>query len=173
MTIVEGSSRWYGSFLAGIGTLSTETTPTIQNAPYTFVSRFEGAEGAIPEELLVTGHAGCYNHALANIARKNGASVESITTTAQLTMGTDDQGSDGHGYSVEGIHLVVLADLPGITDDEFQQIADDARRLCAISKILRVPITLVATRVRRPLPLDMLADQAGIPTPVGPEDVVR
>ncbi len=150
MTIVTGSSRWYGSFLEGAGNLATETTDTIRNAPYTYASRFEGASGAIPEELLVTGHAGCYNHALANIARKNGVAVESITTTAQLTMGTDNQGPDGHGYSVEGIHLIVRADLPDITDEKFQEIADDARRLCSISKILRVPITLDATRIASP-----------------------
>jgi len=150
MTIVTGSSQWYGSFFEGTGNLSTETTDTIRSAPYTYASRFEGAPGAIPEELLVTGHAGCYNHALANIARKNGVAVESIITTAQLTMGTDNQGSDGHGYSVGGIHLIVQADLPGITDEKFQEIADDARRLCSISKILRVPITLDATRVALP-----------------------
>jgi osmotically inducible protein OsmC len=147
MTIVAGSSHWNGSFFDGTGTLSTDTTETIRNAPYTYASRFEGSPGAIPEELLVAGHAGCYNHALANIARKNGVAVKFITTTAQLTMGTDDQGSDGHGYSVEGIHLIVRADLPAITDEQFQQLADDARRLCAISKILRVPITLDATRI--------------------------
>jgi osmotically inducible protein OsmC len=150
MTIVTGSSQWYGSFFEGTGSLSTETTDTIQGAPYTYASRFEGAPGAVPEELLVTGHAGCYNHALANIARKNGVAVESITTTAQLTMGTDNQGSDGHGYSVEGIHLIVQADLRDISDEKFQEIADDARKLCSISKILRVPITLDATRVALP-----------------------
>lgn len=147
MTIVAGSSHWSGSFLDGTGTLSTDTTDTVNAARYTYASRFEGAPGAIPEELVVTAHAGCYNHALANIARKNGVTVESIDTVAQLTMGTDDQGSDGHGYSVEGIHLVVQADLPGITDERFQELADEARRLCAISKILRVPITLDAARV--------------------------
>jgi osmotically inducible protein OsmC len=150
MTIVAGSSQWNGSFFGGTGTLSTDTSETIHDAPYTFASRFEGAPGAIPEELLVTGHAGCYNHALANIARKNGVAVESITTTAQLTMGTDSQGSDGHGYSVESIHLIVRADLPDATDAQFQELADDARRLCAISKILRVPITLEAARITQP-----------------------
>lgn len=146
MTIVTGSAQWHGSFLGGTGTLSTDTTDTVHDAPYTYASRFEGARGAIPEELLVTAHAGCYNHALANIARKNGVAVESISTTAQLTMGTDDQGSDGHGYSVEGIHLIVEADLPGASDEQFGEIAEDARALCSISKILRVPITLTATR---------------------------
>jgi lipoyl-dependent peroxiredoxin len=150
MTVVVGSSQWSGSFFDGTGTLSTETTETVRQAPYTYASRFDGAPGAIPEELLVTGHAGCYNHALANIARKNGVAVESISTTAQLTMGTDNQGSDGHGYSVVGIHLIVQADLPDVAEEKFQQLTEDARRLCSISKILRVPITLAATRITQP-----------------------
>ena len=147
MTIVTGQSQWYGSFKQGTGTLSTKTTDTVRAAPYTFASRFDGAPGAIPEELLVTGHAGCYNHALANIALKAGVTVQSIVTTAELTMGTDNQGTDGHGYSVEGIHLVVAADLPGITDEQFAQLTEQARALCSISKILRIPITLNSSRV--------------------------
>jgi lipoyl-dependent peroxiredoxin len=147
MTIVTGQSQWYGSFKQGTGTLSTMTTDTVREAPFTFASRFEGAPGAIPEELLVTGHAGCYNHALANIAFKAGVTVQSILTTAELTMGTDNQGSDGHGYSVEGIHFVVAADLPGITDEQFAELTEQARVLCSISKILRIPITLNASRI--------------------------
>jgi osmotically inducible protein OsmC len=146
MTIVTGQSQWYGSFKQGTGTLSTKSTDTVRAAPYTFASRFEGAPGAIPEELLVTGHAGCYNHALANIAFKAGVTVQSIATTAELTMGTDNHGTDGHGYSVEGIHLVVTADLPGITDEQFAELTEQARALCSISKILRIPITLNASR---------------------------
>jgi lipoyl-dependent peroxiredoxin len=146
MTIVTGQSQWYGSFKEGAGTVSTMTTDTVAAAPYTFASRFEGAPGVIPEELLVTGHAGCYNHALANIAAKAGATVEFITTTAELTMGTDNQGTDGHGYSVEGIHFVVHADLTGVTDEQFAELTEQARALCSISKILRIPITLNASR---------------------------
>ncbi|GAB7071239.1 OsmC family peroxiredoxin [Mycobacterium hodleri] len=150
MPVVTGQSQWNGTFKEGTGTLSTTTSDTIREAPYTYASRFEGAPGAIPEELLVTGHAGCYNHALANITFKAGAAVESISTTAELTMGTDDQGSDGHGYSVEGIHFIVVADIPGVTDEQFAELAEEARALCSISKILTVPITLDATRTTAP-----------------------
>jgi osmotically inducible protein OsmC len=140
--IVTGQSQWNGSFFEGTGTLSTVTTHTVPDASYTFASRFEGAPGAIPEELLAAGHAGCYNHALANIARQHGLTVGSITTTAELTMGTDDR-----GYSVEGVHLVVTATLPDVSVETFEEIAEGARSGCAISKALRVPITLSATLV--------------------------
>jgi osmotically inducible protein OsmC len=99
------------------------------------------------KNFVVAGHAGCYNHALANIAFKAGASVEFITTTAELTVGTDNQGTDGHGYSVEGIHFVVAADLPGLTYEHFAELTEQARALCSISKILRIPITLYASRI--------------------------
>jgi hypothetical protein len=41
--IVTAQAQWYGSFFEGTGTLSTTTTQTVQSAPYTFASRFEGA----------------------------------------------------------------------------------------------------------------------------------
>jgi osmotically inducible protein OsmC len=140
--IVTAQSQWYGSFFEGTGTLSTTTTQTVQRAPYTFASRFEGAPGAIPEELLAAGHAGCYNHALANVARKKGEAVDSIDTTVELTMGKDER-----GYVVEGIHIVVSAALPGVTEEKFREIAEGARVGCAISRALRRPITLEATLV--------------------------
>jgi osmotically inducible protein OsmC len=68
-------------------------------------------------------------------------------------MGTDDQGTDGHGYSVEGIHFIVEADLPGISDAKFAELTEQARALCSISKILKVPITLDATRTAASTPV--------------------
>ena len=138
--IVTGHSQWYGSFREGTGTLSTQTTKTVRSAPYTLASRFEGAPGAIPEELVAAGHAACFNHALANIAGRNQLTVEAITTTAELTMGADDR-----GYSIDGIHLVVTAALPDVTEDKFHEIAEQARTGCAISKALNVATTMNAT----------------------------
>ena len=46
-------------------TISTKSGD-LEHVPYTFSSRFEGAAGASPEELLGAAHAGCFNQALAN-----------------------------------------------------------------------------------------------------------
>src|SRR5438552_14082819 len=43
-----GYSTWSGSWKQGNGTISTETK-TLNDVPYTFSSRFEGAPGASPE----------------------------------------------------------------------------------------------------------------------------
>jgi osmotically inducible protein OsmC len=103
--IVTGHSEWHGPFKDGTGTVST-TTDTLRGAPYTYASRFEGAPGAIPEELLATGHAGCFNHALANIAGMNDLVAESVRTAVEVTMATDE-----HGPSIAAVHLTVDATL--------------------------------------------------------------
>jgi lipoyl-dependent peroxiredoxin len=137
--IVTGTSEWRGPFKQGEGTVST-TTDTLRDAPYAYSSRFEGAAGAIPEELLATGHAGCFNHAFANISDHNDLTVEHVHTSVALTMATDD-----HGPSIAGIHLTVEAKVPGASEEKFAEIAEGARAWCAFSKALSVPITMNAT----------------------------
>ncbi|SEO46548.1 OsmC family peroxiredoxin [Actinacidiphila rubida] len=138
--IVVGTSDWRGAFRDGEGTVSTATTDTLPNAPYTYASRFDGAPGAIPEELLAAGHAGCFNHAVANISGQKGLTVESVHTSVEVTMGTDD-----HGPAITGVHITTDATIPGATEDTFRQIAEGARAWCAFSKALSVEITLKAT----------------------------
>src|SRR5260370_35634403 len=86
-----GSSHWSGWFKEGQGTIST-ASGTLDDAPYTFASRFEGAAGAGPEELLGAAHAGCFNQALANISNIRGLTAETVCTPAAVTMGRADRG---------------------------------------------------------------------------------
>jgi osmotically inducible protein OsmC len=139
--IVSGSSHWQGSFRDGTGTISTNTK-TLREMPYSFASRFEGSPGAIPEELLAAAHAGCFNHALANIVGMADLKIDSIQTSAQVAMGSDERGP-----AVLGVHLVVEASAPDVTPDQFRLFADRARQTCAISKALSVEITMDATLV--------------------------
>ncbi|MFE5144311.1 OsmC family peroxiredoxin [Streptomyces fagopyri] len=139
--IVVGTSNWRGAFREGEGTIST-TTETLPGVPYTFASRFEGASGAIPEELLAAGHAACFNHALANISGQNSLTVDSVHTSVEVAMGTDD-----HGPAITGVHITTSATIPGATEEKFQQMAEGARAWCAFSKALSVEITMTATLV--------------------------
>jgi osmotically inducible protein OsmC len=134
-----GSAVWDGTFHGGTGTISTKSA-TLSEYPYSFASRFEDAEGASPEELLAAGHAGCYNHALANIFHKNGLAVGTIRTSVEVDMG-DDVVSPG----IRGIHITVEAWMPDVTEDRFQEFAERAARTCAISRALTVGITVTAT----------------------------
>ncbi len=139
--IVTGSSQWQGTFREGDGTITT-ATGTLTDAPYTYASRFEGAPGACPEELLGAAHAACFNHALANISGIHGFTTESVTTSADVTMRRDDQGP-----AILAIHLNVQAKVPGATNETFQDLATRAKVNCAFSKVLTAALTMDATLV--------------------------
>jgi osmotically inducible protein OsmC len=134
-----GCSTWTGSWKGGNGTLSTKTG-LFKNAPYSYASRFEGASGASPEELLGAAHAGCFNQALANNIGMIDLEAESIETSVAIDLGTGD---DGHP-AIKSAHITVNAKVPGASADQFQHCADRARTNCTISKIMKFEITMVA-----------------------------
>jgi lipoyl-dependent peroxiredoxin len=142
--IVHGSASWLGNFHEGTGTISTGSD-TLNNSPYSYASRFEGAPGANPEELLAAAYAGCLNHALANITSLAGHRVVSIDTTAEVITGRDERGP-----AVLAIHLSTRADIAEVDDVLFQDLAVRAQAGCALSKIMTVPVTLTATRIHIP-----------------------
>ena len=136
---VTGTSDWRGSFRGGSGTISTGG-PTLQHAPYTFASRFDGGSGACPEELLAAAHAACLNHAVANISEILGVLVESVRTTVRLTMGRDEAGP-----AILAIHATIDATGPASSTDQFPDVAQRALVNCSFSKALRVTPTLSTT----------------------------
>lgn len=140
--VVSGSSNWNGPFLGGTGAISTPRG-TLTDSPYSYASRFEGAPGACPEELLAAGHAACLNHAIANTARVHGLSVEFSRTSAQLTLGRDHLGP-----AILSVHLIVRSGASELTDGEFADLAARALAGCAFTKAMSVPITMDATLVR-------------------------
>jgi osmotically inducible protein OsmC len=50
------------------------------------------------------------------------------------------------GTGITGIELTVSATVPGLTADQFQTAAEDAKKGCPVSQALAaVPITVTAT----------------------------
>lgn len=137
--IATGSAVWNGSFHEGTGHISTRSE-TLRESPYSFASRFQGAEGASPEELLAAAHAGCYNHALANAFHKNDLEVGVINTTVRVDMGTDVVTP-----GIEGVQISVEARMPGVSLERFQELAERAGRTCAISRALAVDVSVTAS----------------------------
>jgi osmotically inducible protein OsmC len=74
--------------------------------------------------------------ALALALAEAGTPPESIQTTAAVTFEA--------GKGVLGSHLLVSARVPGITEERFEAIADDAKVNCPISQALSIPITIEA-----------------------------
>lgn len=136
--IRKASATWKGGLKDGKGTISTESG-AVKNLPYDFRKRFENDPGTNPEELVGAAHAGCYSMALSLFAANAGLSLESVDTTAAVTLE-----AKGGGFAVTKIHLDVVAKLPGATPEQFAKIAEDTKNNCPISQLLKAEITLNA-----------------------------
>ena len=130
------SARWEGDLRSGSGTVATGSG-TFQGK-YSFPSRFESGDGTNPEELVAAAHAACYSMALSNALGNAGHAPESLQVTAAVTFQLPD--------GITGSHLLVSAKVPGLSAEEFQKFAEDAKTNCPVSKALAgIPITLEAS----------------------------
>jgi osmotically inducible protein OsmC len=132
---------WNGDLKAGKGSMSTPQSGLFDGQNYSFKTRFGDEKGTNPEELLAAAHAGCFSMALSAVLGKEGFTPDSIQTRAEVAM---DPGMDP-GPTVTGVKLVVEAAVPGISKDQFQEIAESAKAGCVISRALSVPVSLSAT----------------------------
>src|SRR6202050_3241730 len=107
------SAHWAGGIKDGKGTISTQSR-TLNNAQYSFSTRFENGVGTNPEELIAAAHAGCFSMALSSELGKAGMTAESIDTTASLTLEKTDA-----GFTITTIHLDVAVKIPGANEQKF------------------------------------------------------
>lgn len=133
------SARWKGDLKSGNGVMSTETK-TLNEAPYSFHTRFEEGNGTNPEELLAAAHAGCFSMALSLTLAGEGLTAEEINTTCTVTI----ERGDG-GFEIKGSHLVLRAKIPGADKAAFDRAAQAAKGGCPVSKLYKADITLDAT----------------------------
>jgi lipoyl-dependent peroxiredoxin len=122
-------ARWDGSLQEGNGTMRMASGA--YEGPYSFQSRFEEGEGTNPEELIAAAHAGCFSMALSLALGQAGHSAESVETTATVHLD-----KVGDGFGITRIELDTRARVPGVSDDEFQQVAEAAKKGCPVSQAL-------------------------------------
>ena len=137
----KADAQWEGSLQEGRGTM--RLAGGAYEGPYSFKSRFEDGNGTNPEELVAAAHAGCYSMALSGALGRAGHEPRSVRTTASVHLNKTDA-----GFRVQKIDLVTEADVPGMDDAAFQEIARTAKETCPISVLLSsVEITLDAKLV--------------------------
>ncbi len=134
----EATTLWFGDLLSGSGTTSLDSSDAAE-FPVTWAARSEGVSGQTnPEELLGAAHSACYSMAFSNALAKNGTPPESLQVTAAVTFEP--------GTGITGSHLLVSAKFAGISEDDFQRLAAEAKSGCPVSQALAgIPITLEAS----------------------------
>ena len=138
----KASAVWLGDLKSGNGTVSSESG-VLNDAPYSFTTRFENGAGTNPEELVAAAHAGCFSMALSFALQQAGYNAEKVETKATLNF----ENVQPAGWTVTAIHLDTNAAVPGVTNDKFQEVATGAKANCPISRLLKADITLEAKLV--------------------------
>ena len=133
------SAHWQGGIKDGKGSISTQSG-ALRDNPYGFNTRFEGAPGTNPEELIGAAHAGCFSMALAKLLGEAGMTAESLDTHAEVTLD-----KDGDGFRISAVHLTLTASVPGASREAFEQAVEAAKSGCPVSRLLNAEITLQAT----------------------------
>jgi osmotically inducible protein OsmC len=134
----EATTLWFGDLQSGSGTTSLDSSDAGE-FPMSWQARSVGEVGKTnPEELLGAAHSACYSMAFASALAANGTPPESLQVTAAVTFVP--------GEGIKGSHLLVSAKVPGLGDDEFQKLAEDAKASCPVSQALKgIAITLEAS----------------------------
>ena len=128
---------WNGTIKEGSGNLTTDSK-VLDKTQYSFNSRFAEGIGTNPEELMAAAHAGCFTMKLSLDLTEAGFNPTSLETKGTITL---DNGV------ITSSNLVLKADIPGIEDAQFQEIAAGAKANCPVSKAYNVDITLEASLI--------------------------
>ena len=134
----EATTLWFGDLMSGSGTTSLDSSD-VAEFPVSWASRSAAQAGKTnPEELLGAAHSACFSMALSAALASNGTVAESLQVTAAVTFDP--------AAGITGSHLLVSAKVPGLSAEDFQRIAEEAKTGCPVSRALTgIPITLEAS----------------------------
>ena len=128
---------WRGGLKDGRGSFRSGTI----EGEYSFASSFEGGKGSSPEGLIGAAHAGCFSMALSLFLGEHGHKAEAIRTTATVEL-------DPQQLAITRIELETEAEVAGLDEAGFRDIAEQAKKNCPVSKALDgVQIVLKSARL--------------------------
>ncbi|MDH3890509.1 MAG: OsmC family protein [candidate division Zixibacteria bacterium] len=129
MPVRKAHAVWEGNLPSGKGTIAFGSGAF--EGAYSFGSRFEGASGTNPEELVAAAHAGCFSMALSHELAVGGHKPTSVKTDAKVHL---DKVEDG--FKITSIELICEAVVPDISESTFMKFANNAKTGCPISQAL-------------------------------------
>lgn len=131
---------WSGDLKSGKGEITAQSGALSAN-PYSFSARFEdesGKSATNPEELIAAAHAGCFAMQLSHFLAENGTPAAKLEATAHVELVP--------GKGITGSALKLVGDVPGISAEKFQELANKAKAECPVSRALgAIDVTLEAS----------------------------
>lgn len=137
-TVRTAQAHWEGSLFEGQGEVELVSSG-VGSFEVTWAARSQDANGKTsPEELIAAAHSTCFSMALSNGLAGAGTPPTSLDTQADVTFVP--------GTGITGIKLTVTGVVPGMTAEQFESAAQDAKANCPVSQALTgTTITLEAT----------------------------
>lgn len=130
MTISRASAVWEGTLKEGKGNFQSGSG--LFAAPYSFLTRFEGAKGATPEELIAAALASCLAMALSANLEKAGTPSTRIAVDAACTI------EPANGVpTITTIAVSLRGKVAGLDQARFAQAAESASETCPVSRALK------------------------------------
>ena len=130
MTTSNASAVWEGVLRSGRGHFKAGSGAF--EGDYSFATRFEGARGTNPEELIAAAHAACLSMALSAGLEKGGTPATRISTKASCTVD-----KAGEGFKITRMRLEVRGKVAGLDQAGFARAAEEAKSGCPVSTALQ------------------------------------
>jgi osmotically inducible protein OsmC len=135
MTTSSASAVWEGGLKGGRGHFKAGSGSF--EGDYSFPTRFEGAKGTNPEELIAAAHAACLSMALSAGLEKSGTPATRVSTKASCTIE-----KVGDGFKITRMRLEVTGKVPGLDQARFTKAAEAAKQGCPVSGALQGNVKL-------------------------------
>jgi osmotically inducible protein OsmC len=129
------SATWEGGLRQGRGHFTAGSGAF--EADYSFRTRFEGAKGTNPEELIAAAHAACFSMALSAGLEAAGTPPTRVSTTAHCTVE-----KVGDGFKITKMRLETRGEVPGLDQAGFAKAAEAAKEGCPVSGALKGNVQL-------------------------------
>jgi len=133
-----GRTHWEGDLLTGSGTATLESGAA-GPMTVTWKARTEDHGGLTsPEELIAAAHSSCFSMAFSSALAKNQTPPTSLDVTATATFVP--------GEGITTMELSVVGNVDGISEEDFEDLAETAKNGCPVSQALagNVEITVEA-----------------------------
>ena len=131
-------TTWHGTLADGSGRVTLQSSG-VGSFDVSWPSRAEEPDGRTsPEELIAAAHSSCFSMALSAGLGKAGTPPTSLETRADVEFTP--------GTGITGIHLTVVGTVEGVSEEQFAEAAEAAKKGCPVSQALTgTTITLTAS----------------------------
>jgi osmotically inducible protein OsmC len=138
-TVRTAHTVWSGDLPTGSGQVTLDSSG-LGTYDVTWRARAEQSEGKTsPEELIAAAHSACFSMAFSHALSEEGNVPERVETKAEVDFQP--------GTGITAIRLTLDATVPGLSEEDFQRVAQAAKEGCPVSQALAAvkDITLTAT----------------------------